>query len=88
MNTVIRAINRFSRISDNRTSHREKLISGLSGFTGITLILLVTRQFVAPGEAGQIVASMGASAVLLFAVPHGPLSQPWALGIWFRRLSE
>ncbi|MCK7468133.1 MAG: HPP family protein [Desulfosudis oleivorans] len=25
-----------------------------------------------------IVGSMGASAVLLFAVPHGPLSQPWA----------
>ncbi|TCJ12292.1 hypothetical protein EZJ19_12860 [Parasulfuritortus cantonensis] len=24
-----------------------------------------------------VVASMGASAVLLFAVPHGPLSQPW-----------
>jgi len=27
-----------------------------------------------------VIASMGASAVLLFAVPHGPLSQPWALG--------
>ncbi|MGD8619070.1 MAG: HPP family protein [Gammaproteobacteria bacterium] len=22
---------------------------------------------------------MGASAVLLFAVPHGPLSQPWSV---------
>ena len=27
----------------------------------------------------MLVASMGASAVLLFAVPHGPLSQPWPL---------
>ncbi|MNZ59043.1 HPP family protein [compost metagenome] len=26
-----------------------------------------------------MVASTGASAVLLFAVPHGPLSQPWAV---------
>jgi len=31
-----------------------------------------------PGAA-LLVASMGASAVLLFAVPHGALSQPWAL---------
>lgn len=29
--------------------------------------------------AAMLVASMGASAVLLFAVPHGPLSQPWHL---------
>ena len=27
----------------------------------------------------MVVASMGASAVLLFAVPHGALSQPWAV---------
>ncbi len=25
----------------------------------------------------MVIASMGASAVLLFAVPHGQLSQPW-----------
>ncbi len=60
--------------------HHEKLISGLGGFTGILLILMVTRQFVDVGDAGLIVASLGASAVLLFAVPHAPLSQPWALG--------
>ena len=69
----------FVGFSSNKTSHREKLISGLGGFLSILLILLITRQFVDEG-AGLIVASMGASAVLLFAVPHGPLSQPWALG--------
>jgi CBS domain-containing membrane protein len=31
------------------------------------------------GGSASLVASMGASAVLLFAVPHGPLSQPWAV---------
>lgn len=80
MNKVLQALNNFIGLSSNKTSHKEKIISGLGGFTGILLILLVTRQYVEPGAAGLIVASMGASAVLLFAVPHGPLSQPWALG--------
>lgn len=73
------AFYRFIGFTSNKTSHREKLVSGLGGFTGILLILLLTRQFVGNADAALIVASMGASAVLLFAVPHGPLSQPWAL---------
>lgn len=61
------------------TDHREKLISAVGGFIGILLILKITHFFV-PGVAGAlVVASMGASAVLLFALPHGPLSQPWPL---------
>ena len=73
------AITHFIGLGSNKTSHREKLISGLGGFTSILLILLVSRQLVGQADATLIVASMGASAVLLFAVPHGPLSQPWAL---------
>lgn len=69
----------FVGFSSDRVSHREKIISGVGGFTGILLILLVTRYFISEDSANLIVASMGASAVLLFAVPHGPLSQPWAL---------
>lgn len=80
MNKVVIALNNFVGFSSNKTSHREKLISGLGGFIGILMILVITRQFVGAGDAGLIVASMGASAVLVFAVPHGPLSQPWALG--------
>jgi CBS-domain-containing membrane protein len=57
-------------------SHAEKLVSALGGFAGIVSILLITQHFVGPGGT-LIVASMGASAVLLFAVPHGALSQPW-----------
>jgi len=78
MHSSVAALRAFLGIGSQQTSHREKLVSGLGGFISIFSILLVTRHFVGDG-AGLIVASMGASAVLLFAVPHGPLSQPWAL---------
>lgn len=79
MNSVFKKIAHFAGIGSNKTGHAEKLVSGLGGFVGILLILVFTRQIVGDSDAGLIVASMGASAVLLFAVPHGPLSQPWAL---------
>lgn len=59
--------------------HLERLLSTLGGFFGIFAILQVSNFFLPPASAAMIVASMGASAVLLFAVPHGPLSQPWAV---------
>ena len=59
-------------------SINEKLISALAGLLSIALIMLVSKQFLAPEALPWVVASMGASAVLLFAVPNGPLSQPWS----------
>ena len=59
------------------TQHKEKILSAIGGFISIFFVLLITSSFVGMQSAGLIVASMGASAVLLFAVPHGPLSQPW-----------
>jgi CBS domain-containing membrane protein len=58
-------------------SHTERIVSGLGGFLGIFAVLQISVHFVGVQAATLIVASMGASAVLLFAVPHGPLSQPW-----------
>lgn len=58
-------------------SHAEKLVSALGGFIAIFCILTISRWSVGADGAALIVASMGASAVLLFAVPHGLLSQPW-----------
>ena len=55
------------------------LVSGLGGAVAIATIVLVCQHFVAGEGAALLVASMGASAVLLFAVPEGPLSQPWAV---------
>ncbi len=58
-------------------SHTERFVSALGGFVGIYAILQISTHYVGLQSATLIVASMGASAVLLFAVPHGPLSQPW-----------
>ena len=51
-------------------------VGGALGIAGLTLLL----QRLAPGPGQHcLIASMGASAVLLFGVPHSPLSQPWPL---------
>lgn len=63
----------------NQTGHLEKLLSGLGGLLSILVVTLISRQILGTQDAVLVVASMGATAVLLFAVPHGPLSQPWAL---------
>ena len=68
----------------NSTSHAEKVISALGGFLGITGVFWLTYLVIDAGMLDQsagilVIASMGASAVLLFAVPHGALSQPWAV---------
>jgi CBS-domain-containing membrane protein len=62
-----------------RVSHTEKLVSAFGAFLGIYLIFYTSTFFLQGTSSYLIVASMGASAVLLFAVPHGPLSQPWPL---------
>lgn len=59
-------------------SHREKLISGLGGGIAIFAVFALTRQAeLSLHSETVLIASFGASAVLLFAVPHGPMSQPW-----------
>ena len=70
---------RFFGVEPETVSTTEKLVSTLGGFTGIFLIAAISYQLVGRENAALIVPSMGASAVLLFAVPHGRLSQPWAL---------
>lgn len=66
-------------IEQYRVGHTEKLISALGAFLGILLIFYSSSYFIKDDASYLIVASMGASAVLLFAVPLGPLSQPWPL---------
>jgi CBS-domain-containing membrane protein len=64
----------FSR---HKMNYREKLISSLGGFVGIFCVLMISQWLLDPDVSVMIVPSMGATAVLLFAAPHAPFSQPW-----------
>lgn len=60
-------------------SLKEKLINALAAMfaiciLGLTLKFLPHKNFIIP-----LIASMGASAFLLFVVPHSPMAQPWPL---------
>lgn len=58
-------------------SEREHWISAAGGLLGMLGVLWVSHALLGAHAAVLAVASMGASAVLLFAAPHGALSQPW-----------
>jgi len=60
-------------------THAERLISALGGLIAILAVFLLSREVLGPAAALPVVASMGASTVLLFALPHGPLAQPWPI---------
>ncbi len=84
LHTFFRETRLLLGVPRNTTSHNEKMLSALGA--GISLVVVSglgiwLHQFYGLNTAGiyMVVASMGASAVLLFAVPHGALSQPWAV---------
>jgi CBS domain-containing membrane protein len=56
----------------------EKLLSTATAFVAILILALVSTYFAGKGPAVFVIASMGASAVLMFATPHSPLAQPWS----------
>lgn len=59
-------------------SLRAKLLSLLACFCSIFFIALITK-IVSPWPGyPMIVASMGASAIILFFIPGSPLAQPWS----------
>jgi CBS domain-containing membrane protein len=67
-------------VERNTTSHAEKLISGLGALVGMLAVYGISLMICGDGPGTVLlVASMAASAVLLFAVPHGALSQPWSV---------
>jgi len=71
------SLQRWLGIELIEVSLAEKFIATLGGGLALLTLVGITGQ-VLPGAGGPtVVASMGASAVLLFAVPHGALSQPW-----------
>lgn len=60
-------------------SHRERLVSALGGFVAILAVYWMSQRVLGPAASPILVLSMGSTAAMLFAVPHGALSQPWPL---------
>ncbi len=75
---IIAIIGYFPSIHFHFISHLEKIISVIGGFIGMLLVILISQYFTKTTDA-FIIASIGASAILVFTVPHGALSQPWAV---------
>lgn len=59
-------------------THREKILSGVGGILGVCLTAWLSSLYLGSAALPFIIASMGASAVLLMGAPHSPLAQPWA----------
>jgi CBS domain-containing membrane protein len=74
---VFNLLQRLHDFITGPVSHTERLVSTAGGCVSIYAILVISNHYLGAPGALLIVPSMGASAVLLFAVPHGPLSQPW-----------
>ena len=55
----------------------ERLLSALGSGLAIAVLIGIIHWQIPGGEGWAVAASMGASAVLLFAVPHSALAQPW-----------
>lgn len=79
MAELLKSWTQLAGIEFRPVSHTERIVSGVGGFFGILGVFVLSRAAVGPVGAWFLVASMGASAVLLFAVPHGQLSQPWSV---------
>ena len=58
-------------------SHVERWLSGVGALLAISTAFWISTATLGADHALLLIASMGASAVLLFALPHSPLSQPW-----------
>jgi len=68
---------RFITVDPVNLSLKGKFLSVVSSFTAILIVALVTQKLSIGTAYPILVASMGASAVILFIIPHSPLAQPW-----------
>ncbi|MDP1663936.1 MAG: HPP family protein [Methylobacter sp.] len=69
---------RFITVDPVNLSLKGKILSVVSSFSAILIMALVTQKLSIGAAYPIIVASMGASAVILFVIPNSPLAQPWS----------
>ena len=59
-------------------SHRRILLSAGSAIVAIGLVTWVSQRVLSGNDIPMMVASIGASAILLFVIPSSTLSSSWA----------
>lgn len=62
--------------SPPRVSNREIFWSWLGSFAGIAAVMLPNTYLLSPQDVPLVLASFGASAVLIYGAPRSPLAQP------------
>jgi len=58
-------------------SGRDQLVGAIGGLLAVLVAVAVNRDLLGLQGPAVLVPSAGASAVLVFGLPHAPLSQPW-----------
>ena len=69
----------FNSIEPVNLSLKGKLIALGACFCAIWVIVSISQQLGSLYAQPMLVASMGATAVIVFMMPNSPLAQPWAL---------
>jgi CBS domain-containing membrane protein len=74
---LLREFAAFIGVEHNSTNHAEKFIASAGALLSLLAVTFVSALYTDGPATSLMIASMGASVVLLFVVPHGALSQPW-----------
>jgi CBS domain-containing membrane protein len=70
-------LGRFFGIAASKPLRSEQWVAAVGTLLGVSLALLATRALLGPDAAVIMVPSLGATAILIFAVPHSLFAQPW-----------
>ncbi|MDP2099137.1 MAG: HPP family protein [Methylobacter sp.] len=76
---TINQLIRFIIVEPVNLKFKDKLLAVGSSFCAILIMALVAQELVTAAAYPVLIASMGASAVILFVIPGSPLAQPWSL---------
>ena len=79
MKTTSQRLRRLTAPRLAGASFKDRFVACLGALGGVALTALICSSADMTAALPMLVAPMGASAVLLFAVPASPLSQPWPI---------
>ena len=77
LHPVRMALKAFFTSETMPVGHSERFLAGIGSLLAIFAVFWISTATLGDDHALLLIASMGASAMLLFALPHSPLSQPW-----------